>query len=160
MPQMGRGNEIERKFVLAHPPADLPPGMPIRQGYLAIDGAVEVRVRQAGDDCVLTVKAGSGETRAEEEIPISTERFAALWPLTERRRISKVRHRMAAGDHVAEVDVYGPPLEGLVVGEVEFESAQASRSFVAPAWLGREVTGDTRYANASLASSGAAPAPG
>ena len=151
--------EIERKFLLARLPDDLPAGIPIRQGYLAVDGAVEVRVREAGDQAVLTVKAGHGETRAEEEIPIPPERFAALWPLTVERRIVKTRHRVGVGDLVVEVDVYGPPLEGLLVAEVEFDSSEASRAFVPPPWLGREVTGDERYANARLAAAvAAAPA--
>ena len=34
--------------------------------------------------------------RVEEEIPIEAERFDALWPLTEGRRVEKVRHYVAA----------------------------------------------------------------
>lgn len=143
--------EIERKFLLTRLPDNLPPGAAIRQGYLAVDGTVEVRVREIGDEAVLTIKAGHGEERVEEEVPISPERFAALWPLTAGRRVSKTRHRLAFDPHVVEVDVYDAPLAGLLVAEVEFASSQASREFAPPPWLGAEVTGDRRYANASLA---------
>ena len=47
------------------------------------------------------------------------------------------------------------PLRGMVLGEVEFDSKEASAAFDAPAWLGDEVTGDARYANESLALRGA-----
>jgi CYTH domain-containing protein len=43
----------------------------------------------------------------------------------------------------------------MVLGEVEFDSKEASAAFDAPAWLGDEVTGDARYANESLALRGA-----
>jgi CYTH domain-containing protein len=53
-----------------------------------------------------------------------------------------------------EVDVYAGELEGLVVAEVEFESEAASREFEAPDWIGREVTGESAFANDRLAEDG------
>jgi adenylate cyclase len=151
--------EVERKFVLPAAPPDLDqhPADPIAQGYLAIasDG-VEVRVRRRGDRCSLTVKSGPAHVRVEEEIAIEQERFEALWPLTEGRRLVKTRHLVPLDDGLeAEVDVYGEALEGLVVAEIEFASEAASAGFQPPAWLGREVTGDPGYANQSLATQGA-----
>ena len=58
---------------------------------------------------------------------------------------------MPVGGLVAEVDVYHEHLAGLVTAEIEFASLQASARFTPPAWLRREVTGDKRYANQSLA---------
>ena len=46
-------------------------------------------------------------------------------------------------------------LDGLVTGEVEFPDEETARAFEAPDWLGREVTGDKRYANRVLAVDGA-----
>jgi adenylate cyclase len=146
--------EIERKFVLPGIPAEIEdaPAQPIQQGYLAItDGGIEVRLRRIGDATVLTVKQGAGERRLEEEVEIPTASFAALWPLTEGRRVEKRRY--VVGGRI-EVDVYAGRLEGLVVAEVEFESEQESAAFDAPTWLGREVTGDARYANQRLALEG------
>ena len=42
--------------------------------------------------------------------------------------------------------------------EVEFGSREASERFAPPPWIGRELTGDKRYANQSLALAGRPPA--
>jgi CYTH domain-containing protein len=41
--------------------------------------------------------------------------------------------------------------------EVEFGSREASERFAPPPWVGRELTGDKRYANQSLALGGRPP---
>jgi CYTH domain-containing protein/CHAD domain-containing protein len=149
--------EIERKFVAETFPAEAggAPATAVEQGYLAVDEEVEVRLRQAGGERLLTVKRGHGKSREEVEVRLYAEQFEALWPLTEGRRLRKTRHRLPLSDGlVAEVDRYEGELEGLVVAEVEFPSAEASRAFLPPAWLGREVTGDTAYANQTLAMNG------
>ena len=154
--------EIERKFLLGEPPPGLDQhgAEPIAQGYLATapDG-VEVRVRRRGEATTLTVKSGPGMVRVEEEIPIDADRFAALWPLTEGRRLDKVRHYVPLADGlVTELDVYSGTLAGLVTAEIEFPSEAAARAFSPPPWLGEEVTGDAAYANQNLAVR--RPAPG
>jgi adenylate cyclase len=150
--------EIERKFVLPAPP----PGLDsrdhaqIEQGYVALDGnGTEVRIRRRGDKRVMTIKSGSGLVRTEEEWPLEPERFDALWPLTDGRRVIKTRYLVPLEDELtAEVDVYEGALSGLVTAEIEFDSERDSEAFEAPDWLGREVTGDGRYANRALAVSG------
>lgn len=149
--------EVERKFVLDARPHGLEgaPSTRIEQGYLAIDPAgAEVRIRRRGASTVLTVKTGRGLVRGEEELAIDAAAFARLWPLTARRRVVKTRFEVSIGALVAEVDVYEGALAGLLTAEVEFPSEAAAREFVPPPWLGREVTGDARYANAALAASG------
>jgi adenylate cyclase len=148
--------EIERKFLLDRLPADLGDGRAIEQGYLAIgDDGVEVRVRRYGGERTLTIKSGPAHVRTEEEFDVDERRFEALWPLTEGRRIVKTRHRLDLGEGLtAEVDVYGGAHEGLAVAEVEFPDEDASDRVQAPGWLGREVTGDGRYANQRLAVNG------
>ena len=147
--------EIERKFLVR----EVPPGVarhraePIAQGYLAIaDDGVETRIRRRGEVTTLTVKSGPAMVRVEEEIPIEPERFDALWPLTEGRRLEKVRHYVPLeGGLTVELDVYAGELEGLVTAEIEFPDEAAARAFPAPPWLGEEVTGDKAYANQRLA---------
>jgi adenylate cyclase len=150
--------EIERKFLVDEPPADLGsyPSEPIQQGYLAVtDEGVEVRVRRRGRQAALTVKSGEGRIRLEEEIEIDEHRFASLWPLTESRRIEKVRHLVPSGGGLTiELDVYGGHLSGLMIAEVEFESEEESHAFEPPEWLGTEVTDDPRYKNRALAVDG------
>ena len=149
--------EIERKFLVERAPDGLPAGEAIEQGYLAVapDG-VEVRIRRRAGRSTLTVKSGPAHVRVEEELDIDDRRFEALWPLTEGRRVAKTRHLVPLGDDLtAELDVYAEALDGLLVAEVEFASAEASAAFAPPDWLGTEVTGDARYANQSLALQGA-----
>ena len=153
--------EIERKFVVAELPAGLGehPAERVEQGYLAIapDG-VEVRVRRRGGDATLTIKSGPAHVRTEEELAIDARRFESLWPLTDGRRVTKTRHEIPLEpDLIAELDVYDGALDGLETAEIEFGSVEASERFSPPPWLGREVTGDARYANQSLAVNGRPP---
>ena len=150
--------EIERKFVLAERPAglDAHPSRRLEQGYLAIDPAgSEVRLRRKETETLMTVKAGLGLVRAEEEFAIDPERFERLWPLTEGRRVVKTRYLVPLdGGLVAEVDDFDENLAGLVTAEVEFPDEATALAYVAPAWLGRDVTGDPRYVNRTLAVEG------
>lgn len=154
--------EIERKFLLR----GIPPTMryahreAIRQGYLALDGDTEVRIRITPKGATLTIKAGRGGVRVEEEIDLQSRQAEALWELTEGRRVTKTRRRVrlpqAAGrpELILEVDEYSGALDGLIVAEVEFPDEETSSGFEPPAWFVRELTDDWRYANRSLASDG------
>jgi adenylate cyclase len=150
--------EIERKFrVTELPDLAQSEGEPIEQGYLALaddDGGAEVRLRRKPDHLCLTVKAGSGRSRAEEEIELEPERFEALWPLTDGRRLAKTRYRLPHGELEIELDVYAGDLDGLAVAEVEFEDEPAADAFEPPAWFDDEVTGERRYLNETLATEG------
>ena len=152
----GMATEIERKFVVDEPPPDevLGPGVRLRQGYLAEDGDVQVRVRIAGPDATLTVKAGRGLSRTEVEVTIDVVAAEALWPLTEGRRVEKTRHHVRVGALVADVDVYDGALSGLCTAEVEFPSEDHARTFTPPAWCTTDVTGTPGWDNAALARHG------
>ena len=150
------GVEIERKFLPVRLPDGVAAGERLEQGYLAVapDGT-EVRIRRRAGRSTLTVKSGPAQVRVEEELEIDDRRFEALWALTEGRRIAKTRHVVPLGNGVeAELDVYAEALAGLRVAEVEFPSAADSAAFTPPDWFGRELTGDARYANQSLALDG------
>ncbi|QGG94431.1 CHAD domain-containing protein [Actinomarinicola tropica] len=144
--------ERERTFLVRELP-DLPDdGTAIRQGYLALDGDVAVRVRETSDGArTLTIKGGSGRVRTELEWKIGRDRFEAAWPHTAGRRIEKTRYRIPIEVGVAELDVFAGDLQGLVLVEVEADSDEALAALEPPAWFGDEVTDDERYANASLA---------
>jgi adenylate cyclase len=146
--------EIERKFLLQELPEglDQAPREKIRQGYVAItDDGTELRVREEGKQCYLTVKSGAGQSRTELEIPIDSDLFASLWPLTRGRRIRKVRYEIPYGDRTIQVDVYRRKLKGLVTAEVEFPSEQSAKEFSPPDWLVEEITEDDRFKNQNLA---------
>ncbi len=149
--------ERERKYVVDTPPQQVlaSGGTEFRQGYLAGDEHRSIRIRDAGvQGCTLTFKAGSGAERTELEWSIEQREFDAAWPYTADRRIAKTRHRIPAGDHVIELDVFAGSLDGLILAEVEFTSAEELEAFEPPDWFGREVTDDGRYTNAALALSG------
>lgn len=151
--------EIERKFLLSKLPPTLrfARGETINQGYLALDGATEVRLRTGSKPPLLTIKSGRGEVRTEVELPVEGRDAQALWGLTDGRRLEKTRRRMRIGGAEAEVDEYAGALTGLVVAEVEFEDADSARAFTPPDWFVRELTGDSAYANRSLACDGLPP---
>jgi adenylate cyclase len=154
-PVYGVAMEVERKFLVAEAPdLDGTESDEIEQGYLAIGSEGEVRLRRKGDRLLLTAKRGEGLSRDEAEVELDPESFEELWPLAEGRRLRKRRHLVPDGDLTIEVDVYQGDLEGLVVAEIEFPSEEAARDFEAPEWLGEEVTGDERYLNETLATSG------
>ncbi len=147
--------EIERKFLVTEPPTDqLDDGVALRQGYLAGEGGVEVRVRIAPTQAWITVKAGRGVARTEVQVPVDVAEAEDLWPHIEGRRLEKVRHLVPVPGGVAEVDRYGGPLTGLWTVEVEFESEQAAADFTPPPWFGTEVTEVDGWSNAALARHG------
>ncbi len=150
---MADGIEIERKFLLD----GLPPALAfarrraILQGYLAIDGDTEVRIRRTPAGSTLTIKHGSGEVRVEEELELGERQADALWELTDGRRLQKSRRQMRVDGHDVDVDEYAGALDGLVVAEVEFIDEAAAQAFEPPPLFGRELTGEPAYANRNLA---------
>jgi adenylate cyclase len=146
--------EIERKFRVRDVPEPLGDGTRLRQAYLAVDGAVEVRVRDHGGTHVLGIKGGRGLERTEVELEIDRATFDELWRLAPARRIEKTRYRLPAGGHTAELDAYCGSLQGLIVAEVEFSSRAEAEAFTPPSWFGDELTDDPRWSNAALATHG------
>ena len=146
--------EIERKFLLKRLPEELNRSRRyiIAQGYLATDPAGrQVRLRKKGKTASLTFKVGRGAHREEREIKLSPKQFAALWPATAGRRLSKLRYEIPWKDLLIEIDIYRGRHSGLVVAEVEFPDRATCRKFQPPPWFGREVTGEKRYSNVRLA---------
>jgi adenylate cyclase len=146
--------EIERKFLLKRLPEKLKQARRcvIAQGYLAAEpGGRHVRLRKKGKTASLTFKVGRGAHREEREIKLGPKQFTALWPATVGRRVYKLRYEMPWKNFLIEIDIYRRKHRGLVVAEVEFPDRTACRKFKAPAWFGREVTGNKRYSNVRLA---------
>lgn len=153
------GIEIERKFLVtgdgwrtaAHRV------VPMAQGYLndlaAMDtGAMKasVRVRIAGDGAFLNLKSRElGHTRQEFDYPIPVEDARALLALSVGGLVDKRRHYVDFDGRLWEVDEFLGDNAGLVVAEIELESADAS--FSLPGWVGAEVTDSARYYNLALA---------
>jgi adenylate cyclase len=143
--------EIERKFLVRHGVWRAPPaGTRYRQGYLSTDPARGVRVRRAGGQAWLTIKGKTvGISRAEYEYPIPVaDAIEMLDRLCLRPLIEKTRYRVEVAGLVWEVDEFDGANAGLVIAEVEL--ADENQRIELPDWVGREVTADPRYYNASL----------
>jgi adenylate cyclase len=154
------GIEIERKFLVADDgwrkvAHDV---VPMAQGYLndlaTVDsGAMRtsVRVRIAGDEAFLNLKSRElGHTRQEFDYPIPLEDARALLALCVGGVIDKRRHLVLHAGHEWEIDEFLGDNAGLVVAEIELDSAD--ETFARPGWLGVEATDAPRYYNLALAS--------
>jgi CYTH domain-containing protein len=143
--------EIERKFrVEGDAWREGAISVAFRQGYLSTVKERTVRVRVAGDQGTLTIKGitiGATRTEFEYQIPVE-DANAMLDELCERPIIEKTRHVVEVGELTWEVDEFGGENDGLIVAEVELESAD--QNIDPPGWIGVEVTDDPRFYNANL----------
>lgn len=148
------GFEIERKFLVLDRSWERAAvrAIPIRQAYLRADDKASIRVRIRGDGrAAITIKSSAVELRRLEfEYDIPTLEAESLIALREGAVIEKVRHIVPHEGLTWEVDVFEGDNAGLCVAEVEL--SEISQHVPKPAWAGREVTGDARYYNGSLAS--------
>jgi CYTH domain-containing protein len=143
--------ELERKFLIAYDTwRDSTQGQILRQGYLSRDPNRIVRVRQVDAQGFLTIKgATEGISRTEFEYAIPAADAQALLQLCLPPLIEKTRHHRQIDGHLWEIDEFHGENAGLVVAEIELESADTP--FSKPAWLGEEVSHLPRYFNSQLA---------
>ena len=146
------GREIERKFLVNDESwrGAVQSSAVLRQGYLAVDDGTTVRVRTDGAVAWLTIKGpAEGLSRAEFEWTVPVAEAETLIGLCRGRVVEKTRHKIRSGGHVWEIDEFAGTNRGLVMAEVELQ--QADEEVAMPPWVGREVSGDRRFDNASLA---------
>lgn len=147
--------EIERKFLVAGDGwcVAIEKSSSIRQFYLAAAPDRTVRVRIRDGAAWLTLKFGAqARVRDEFEYPIPLTEAEEMRAFAIGTVIEKNRHNVRFGAHVYEVDVFAGVLSGLVLAELETSEDVADAQL--PHWLGREVTGESAYYNASLALNG------
>jgi len=152
--------EIERKFLVTGDGwrAAAHRVIPMAQGYIndqaAMDSGAQkasVRVRIQGEEAFLNLKSRElGHTRQEFEYPLPLDDARALLALCVGGLIDKRRHLVQHQGHLWEVDEFFGDNAGLVVAEIELQSAH--EAFAKPDWIGAEVTDDARYYNLALAS--------
>lgn len=145
--------EIERKFLVRSEAwrDRVEARIAICQFYLAVTSERSVRIRIAdGVRAKLTLKFGSDlRVRDEFEYPIGLEDAQAMRPHAIGNPVEKTRFHVRHAGYLYEIDVFSGRLDGLIVAELETpDRVDASQL---PDWLGREVTGDQRYSNATLA---------
>lgn len=143
--------EIERKFLVSEQSyRSLAKPIPIRQGFLYNMPEMVARVRIIGDGAFLAIKGqDTGITRDEFEYPIPiADALHMLEHLCIKPLIEKIRYRVMHEGNAWDVDEFLEENAGLVVAEIELKDE--GQAFKKPPWIGREVTGDPRYYNASL----------
>ena len=150
--------EIERKFLVSNLEECLQhhtKSITIVQGYLSFDPARTVRIRKTDTKAFLTIKGKSnetGDTRFEWEKEIKENEAIQLFDLCLGQPIHKTRYVVPHQSHLFEVDVFSGKLQGLVIAEVALSAANEQVDL--PKWIGKEVTGDSRYFNSDLAKKG------
>ena len=144
--------EIERKFLVdGEFKSQAFSQSRIVQGYICSAHGRTVRVRIRDDKGYLTIKGASNESGTsryewEKELPLSEAE--ELMKLCEPGVIDKTRYLVRSAGHVFEVDEFYGENEGLIVAEVEL--SDENECFDKPDFIGKEVTGDTKYYNSQL----------
>ena len=141
--------EIERKFLVNH---NKLPGLGVgtlfRQGYLAADPEVRVRISEA--ESTLTIKSGEGMQRLEFDYQIPANDAVALLRMSVFPIIEKKRYKVEFCGHTWEVDEFLGLHTGLWIAEVEL--SRSTEHVRIPDWIEDEVTNDRRFSNVHIAS--------
>lgn len=153
--------EIERKFLIRYPDIDFLASegerSEIVQTYLLSEkgSTARVRMRMFADRCEYThtVKQRiSDMRRVETEREITRKEYEELLPQADpaRRTIRKTRYCLPFEGQTLEIDVF-PFWDDRAFLEIELKDE--GERFTLPEYIHviREVTGDRRYTNASLA---------
>lgn len=148
--------EIERKYLVKYIP-ELAGAQKkeIEQGYLCRQPVF--RIRKANERYLFTFKSKVGLSQEnaiqndEVERQIPKEAYEHLRTKVDGGMLAKTRYVLPLPDgHVAELDIFGGKLEGLVFVEVEFEDEEAAIRFEKPEWFGDDVSAYSDFSNAYL----------
>ena len=148
--------EIERKYLIQNPPADLSSYHchEIEQGYLCTDPVV--RIRRQDQDYYLTYKSKGLLEREEYNLPLTCDAYEHLLKKADGMVLTKRRYRIPLSSSVEtpdltiELDLFSGAYEGLMLAEVEFPTKEAALSFTPPDWFGEDVTFSGQYQNSRL----------
>ncbi|CAH7371103.1 Adenylate cyclase [Vibrio chagasii] len=147
--------EIERKW-LARPDVAPPFALAkakydIKQCYMWNSPNLTLRLRASNDNFIFTMKGKSSEDgleRSEKECSVWGFIAKPIMWLLRNRTLSKTRWVIPYKKQDFEVDVFDGRHLGLTLIELELKT-RAIR-VKKPKWVGKEVTGDVAYYNASI----------
>jgi CYTH domain-containing protein len=145
--------EIERKFLVLNDSfkSENYKKSYIKQGFLNSNKNRVVRIRILDDTGFITVKGISskdGTSRFEWERKILLKEAQKLLTLCEEGIIEKNRYFIKVDNFIYEIDVFEGENKGLTVAEIELNTV--FEKFEKPHWIGKEVTGLTKYYNSEL----------
>ncbi len=159
------GLEIERRWLMAGFPEELPEGLPAgvafiaeiekAQGYISTAPVVRIRSERtvdaddvpAKEEYILCIKGKGRLARTEIETPLTAEVFAQMRdfigvPLVRKRTRL---YRLPDGQIMECSLVDGGEATAFHYAEVEFPSLEEAAHFTAPEWFGEEKTMDTAF---------------
>lgn len=151
------GVEIERKYLVSDEVAanymkqvreGLLQSHEIEQAYLTTDPVI--RVRKSDDEYYMTYKGKGLMCREEYNLPLTKEAYDILLTKADGNIISKTRILIPFEKYTIELDVFKAPFDYIRMAEVEFESEEEAKSFVAPDWFIEEVTDNREYHNSNM----------
>jgi len=142
--------EIERKYIIEETPKNLKGFLSkkIKQGYISTSPVI--RIRQLGEEYILTIKGKGLLAREEHELNISESEFYTLSKKVDGIVIDKTRYYIPFGNYTIEFDIFHKDYDGLLLAEVEFETLEEANSFTPPDWFGEDVTHLSKYHNSTL----------
>ena len=153
---MGFMKEIERKFLVEqNKMPKLPAGAKMVQGYLSFSPTVRVRTEDGPGDqhkAYITIKGEGTLGRDEYEYDVPIEEARQMLKMAHASLVTKTRYRLPVENNPKlkwELDVFEGDNAGLIV--VELEMPDEDFDYPKPEWLGKDVTEDPAYKNASLA---------
>ena len=153
--------EIERKFLISNDAWKdcVVRSVAIRDGLIAAYKGRKVRVRISDQLATIAIKgAHHGLARAEYEyeIPLA-EAEAILSKVCPDETLEKQRYFVEHAGAIWHVDAYGGILQGIVIAEIELK--QEDQKVVLPAWIGKEITGNSFYKKINMAAARRAARP-
>ena len=116
-----------------------------------------LRIRKLGEKFEITkkypVKEGDASELHEHTIQLGAEEFGAFAKI-DGKRTRKVRYYYNCNGRTAEIGVFKDALEGLVLVDFEFESAEEKQKFMMPDFCLADVTQEEFLAGGMLCGKG------
>jgi CYTH domain-containing protein len=130
--------------------------MPLKQGYVALQGNNEIRIRYDGKKHTIAGKRDYGNQRIEIKLNIPESLFNAFFKFVGERIISKKRYFLAHGENEWRIDIFEPDTHcsGLAIAEVEINKGDEIPEVPGGITVISDITGDKDYRNRNLAEHG------
>lgn len=112
-----------------------------------------LRIRKRGEVYEITKKFPQGNDTSEHEehtITLTQEEFTEL-SILPGKRVHKLRYYYSIHGKTAEIDVFQDELKGLVLIDVEFDSKEEKKTFIAPDFCLADITQEEFIAGGYLA---------
>lgn len=140
--------ELERTFLAKQIPQGLKECKfkEIRDIYIpkSIEKHAPIRIRKNGDKYEITKKSpiiqGDYSQMLEQNILLTREEFLMLEKEVSGKRIVKTRYYYPVNGVIAEVDVFGEALTGLILIDFEFKTNEEKEAFKPPFFCLADVT--------------------